>query len=118
MKVYKIWAKLQNTQQRAVNYSESFQTVKVLSRKIKEFYSSVYELQELNILYDNQDSESTTGLLIREIIKLQFQNLLLKRIWKCQDRCLELKIWLYEEQILDKRISASSAEEQKNYIQS
>ena len=44
--------------------------MKVLSQRIKEFYSSVYRSQELDILYDNQDSKSITDLLIREIIKL------------------------------------------------
>ena len=44
--------------------------MKVLSREIEELYSSVYRSQELDILYNNQDSKSTTSLLIREIIKL------------------------------------------------
>ena len=54
--------------------------MKVLSKRIKELYSSVYRSQELDILYNNQDSESITDLLIRRIIELQFQNLLSKRI--------------------------------------
>ena len=44
--------------------------MKVLSRRIKEFYSSVYRSQELDILYDNQGSKLMTGLLIREIVEL------------------------------------------------
>ena len=69
IKVYRIWAKLWNIQQRAVSYSKSFQTMKVLSQRIKEFYSSVYRSQELDILYNNQDSKLMTGLLIRRIVK-------------------------------------------------
>ena len=97
MKVHRIWAKLWNTQQRTISYSESFQAVKVLSQRIQGSCPSVYESQELDILYNNQDSKSMTGLLIREIVELQLWNSLLKRIQKCQGRCLELKIWLYEE---------------------
>ena len=44
--------------------------MKVLSREIKELYSSVYRSQELDVLYDNQGSKLTTGSLIREIIEL------------------------------------------------
>ena len=70
MKVYRIWAKLQNTWQRTVSYNRSFQTIKVLSQRIKEFYSSIYESQELDILYNNQGFKLMTGSLIREIVKL------------------------------------------------
>ena len=69
MKVYRTQAKLQNIQQRTVSYSKSLQTMKVLSRRIKEFYSSVYRLQELDILYNNQDSKLMTDLLIERIVK-------------------------------------------------
>ena len=68
-KVHRTQAKLWNIQQRAVNHSESFQTMKVLSREIKELYSSVYRSQELDILYNNQGSKLMTDLLIKEIIK-------------------------------------------------
>ena len=69
MKVHRTRAKLQNTQQRTTSYSKSLQTVKVLSRRIKVFYLSIYKSQELDILYNNQDFKSTTDLLIRRIVE-------------------------------------------------
>ena len=44
--------------------------MKVLSQRIKEFYSSVHRLQELDVLYNNQGSESMTGSLVRGIVEL------------------------------------------------
>ena len=69
-KVHRTQAKLWNTQQRATSYSKSLQTVKVLSKEIEKSYSSVHRSQELDILYDNQDSKLITSLLIERIIEL------------------------------------------------
>ena len=44
--------------------------MKVLSQRIKEFYSSVYRSQELDVLYNNQDSKLITDLLIERIVEL------------------------------------------------
>ena len=44
--------------------------MKVLSQRIKELYSSVYRSQELDVLYNNQDSKLMTDSLIRRIVEL------------------------------------------------
>ena len=54
--------------------------MKVLPQRIKGFYPSVHGSQELDVLYNNQGSELMTGSVIEEIVELQLQNSLLKRI--------------------------------------